>query len=145
MTAAMLTCSAPRDALAFGPGDHPAQVMLGRRPIADPSAAFTRGQTLYVSTDTFAKIASGAIHRDGEHYTVLLFPGTGSQRKVRFTANSAAASVDGKPVELTAKAVVAYGHLYVPVSFFGSGALRTNVKIAEDNRSAIVRLPPDMR
>ncbi len=132
-------------AAALGPGDHPAHVMLGKRPISDPSAAFTRGQTLYVSTDTFAKIASGAVSRDGNHYTVLLFPGTESQRKILFTANSAAATVDGKAVAMSAKAVIAYGHLYIPVSFFGSGALRTKVKVADDNLSATVRLPPDMR
>lgn len=43
---------------------------------------------------------------------------------------------------LPAPVVRAYGHVYIPLSFFGTGAVRTHVKISPDGRTGDIILPP---
>ena len=128
-------------------GDKSATVTLGMRPLSadtDHVVAFERGGTLYVCVQDLKQMASGSMTRSGNQFTVQSFKGDANSRKFVFTIGSTEATAGGKPVTLTAPVVAAYHHVYVPLSFFGSGAVRTKVKISADGRTGDIIVPADM-
>ena len=59
-----------------------------------------------------------------------------------FSVGSTPVTAGGKPFHLSAPVVRAYHHTYIPLSFFGTGAVRTKVKISPDGRTGDIVLPP---
>ncbi len=145
-----LAFAASGPALAAPPltgGDKSATVTVGMRPLSadtDHVVAFERGKTLYVCVQDLKQMASGSMTRSGNQFTIESFKGDSNSRKFVFTIGSTQATAGGKPVQLTAPVVEAYHHVYVPLSFFGSGAVRTHVKISPDGRTGDIILPPGM-
>jgi hypothetical protein len=131
---------------ALTSGDLPATVTVGGRPLSsdtDHVVAFTRGKTLYVCVEDLKQMVSGGMTRVGDEFTVASFKGDADSKKYVFTIGSTKATAAGKPIVLSAPVVEAYGEIYVPLSFFGSPGVRTHVKIAADDRSGDIILPPD--
>jgi hypothetical protein len=126
-------------------GDRSATVTVGGRPLSadtDHVVAFERDKTLYVCVKDLKQMASGSMSHDGATYTLKSFKGDSNSRTFVFSVGSSTVTASGKPFVLSAPVVRAYGHLYVPLSFFGSGAVRTHVKISPDGRTGDIILPP---
>jgi len=146
---ALLAALAPglAAAPALSGGDKPATVTVGGRPLSadtDHIVAFTRGKTLYVCVDDLKAMVSGSMTHTGNQYTVHSFKGDTNSKTYQFAVGSAKVIAAGKPVELSAPIISAYGHVYIPLSFFGSGAVRTHAKISADARSGDIILPPGL-
>jgi hypothetical protein len=134
-------------AQSLQPGDLPAKVTIGNRPLSaasDHLAAFTRGGTLYVNGQDLIEAVSGKSVQEADHYTITAFPGMLQERTAEFTIGSPKVIFQGKPVVMSAPAIRAYGLPYIPVSFFGQQPLRSKVTISPDHRSARITMPSDM-
>lgn len=126
-------------------GDLQATVTLDGRPLSrdtDHVVAFARGKTLYVCIQDLTQMVSGKRYRAGGQITVRSFVGQQDAGNYVFTIGSNTASANGHPVHLTAPVVESYGRVYIPLSFFGSRAVPTHVKISPDSRSGNIILPP---
>jgi hypothetical protein len=126
-------------------GDRAASVTINDRPLSGNSEkvdAFKRGDVLYVSLDDVMRAFNGSMVHDGTHYTVKSFRYSANSKTFTFTMGSAEASVEGKPIELKAPAVKAYGRAFIPLSFFGSGAVRTHVTMSSDGTNADISTRP---
>jgi hypothetical protein len=144
-----LALGASAQALAAAPplaaGDRSATVTVGERPLSadtDHVVAFERGGTLYVCVKDLKQMASGTESHDGSTYTVTSFKGDSNSRTFVFSVGASSVSVAGKTYQLSAPVVRAYHHVYIPLSFFGTGAVRTKVKISADGRAGDIILPP---
>jgi len=73
---------------------------------------------------------------------VTSFKGDSNSRTFVFSVGSSTVIAGGKAFHLSAPVVRAYHHVYIPLSFFGSGAVRTKVKISADGRTGDIVLPP---
>jgi hypothetical protein len=148
IAALLTTAAAPSSAAAtLMAGDLPATVTIGDRPLTGPGdhvAAFTRGKTLYVGLEELTRVVTGSITKAGAVITVTSFRGAPDSKTAVFTIDSKEVTVGDKKVELDAPVVEAYGHRpYVPISFFGSSAVRTKVKESANHRTGSIILPPD--
>jgi hypothetical protein len=144
-----LALAASAQALAAAPpltgGDRSATVTVGERPLSadtDHVVAFERAGTLYVCVKDLKQMASGTESHDGSTYTVTSFKGDSNSRVFVFSVGSTTVTAGGKPFHLSAPVVRAYHHTYIPLSFFGTGAVRTKVKISPDGRTGDIVLPP---
>jgi len=128
-------------------GDRSATVTVDGRPLSadtDHIVAFDRGKTLYVCVEDLKQMVSGSMTRAGKQLTVKSFKGDSNSRTFVFTVGSMKATAHGQAVELSAPVLDVYGHIYIPLSFFGSNALRTHAKISADGRAGDILLPPGM-
>ncbi len=149
--AALAVTFAPSSALAAAPpltgGDKSATVTVDGRPLSadtDHVVAFTRGTILYVCVMDLRQMVSGSVSHDGKVYTVKSFKGDSNSKSYTFTIGSPIVDAAGTTVKLEAPVIRAYGHIYIPLSFFGSGGVRTKVKISADDRTGDIILPPGM-
>jgi hypothetical protein len=120
-------------------------VTVEGRPLSDDKnhvVAFTRGSVLYVCVQDLEQMVSGRMTRHGNSFTVQSFKGDSNSKNYTFTVGSTKAEAGGLPVVMEAPVVAAYGHLYIPLTFFGRAALPTTVQIAPDARSGNIELPP---
>jgi hypothetical protein len=72
---------------------------------------------------------------------VRSFPGATDSHVYVFTIGSAKAIAHGQPVTLHAPVVEAYGHVYIPMSFFEADALVTHVRYNGDHTQADIVIP----
>jgi hypothetical protein len=149
--ASALLLARPSTGFAAAPaltgGDKSATVTVEGRPLSadtDHVIAFTRGKILYVSVRALRRMVSGSVSHDGKVYTVNSFRGDSNSKSYTFTIGSPMVTAAGTTVKLEAPVIKAYGHIYIPLSFFGSGAVRTKVKISADDRTGDIILPPGM-
>jgi hypothetical protein len=148
LAALTLTFGVTAAALAAPPltnGDLHAVVTVEGRPLSDDKdhvVAFTRGKVLYVCVQDLRQMVSGSIVRHGKSFTVQSFKGDSNSKAYTFTIGSTKADAAGLPVVMEAPVLSAYGHLYIPLSFFGRAAVPTTVQIAPDARRGNIELPP---
>jgi hypothetical protein len=112
------------------PGDVPATVTINERPLSydtDHVIAFKRGREIYVCLMDIRQMINGQQVRHGNTYIVHSFRGDTDSRTYVFKIGSAHATAHGQPVTLHAPVVEAYGHVYLPLSFFEADALVTHV------------------
>jgi len=128
-------------------GDKPATVTIGERPLSadtDHVVAFKRGDVLYVCVQDLRQMVSGQTTHSGDHYVVESFKGDANSKTYAFTIGSNQVRTGGKTVALSAPVIRAYGHVYIPISFFSSGAVKTKVSMSADGRTGDIILPPGM-
>ncbi len=126
-------------------GDYHATVTLDDRPLSrdtDHVVAFERGKTLYVCIQDLTQMVSGKRYRAGQQITVRSFVGQRNAGDFVFTIGSTVATANGHPLRLTAPVVESYGRVYIPLSFFGSHAVTSHVKISPDGRTGNIIFPP---
>ncbi len=126
-------------------GDLPATVTVSGRPLSadtDHVVSFLRGKTIYVCVRNLRKMVSGSVEHSGNQITIHSFKGDLNSHTYVFAVGSSTAVANGELVHLTAPVVRAYGHNYIPLSFFGQKPLKTHVVISADGRSGEIVLPP---
>jgi hypothetical protein len=126
------------------PGDQPAIVTVNERPLSndvDHVVAFKRGKEIYVSLEDMKQMVSGSMKRTGKTFTVHSFRGDTNSRTYVFHIGSAHATAHGQPVSLHAPVVEAYGHVYIPLSFFEADALVTHVRYNGSHQLGDIVIP----